>query len=202
MSPLSHESGISGEHTPEVIAENIERTRSEVNATLDALAARLSPSRVLNRAVDRAGERTRRFAHESAAALKKVPWGTVLGVATLLGGVALALRIQRSRKYPLRRFPRLPRRALQAGLPASGAASGRSARPRSSDGRQPGFKSAASHIAAALLETAASQPAGALPRGASVVSLLVQRRYLTGIVGLALGTLLSRVVSSSYRHRQ
>ena len=181
--------GTSGEHSPELIAEDIERTRSQVDATLDALAARLSPSRVLNRAVERARERTRGWVQEADALLQAVSWPSVFGVATLLAGAAIALRIRRH--APSR--ARLPQRR------AAACGSARSARTRRPGLMAPRLKATASYVAGALLEQAVTQPRKDFPKSASLAALLTDRPYLTGIVGLAIGTLLSRVVAPSRR---
>lgn len=187
MSPTS-----SSLDQPAAIAHEIDVTRSEVDQTLDALQAKLSPGQLLDRAVEFMRENGGELASNLGRSVKQNP------LPVILTGVGLLWMMSTSRAsaHPTGR-------RSGDGLAATGhrAARARSDAMRDARGRMADVTESASNTASSVAGKVSSGIASAADRGrhlsASFSELMHEQPVIVGAVALALGVLLGYTLPST-----
>lgn len=187
MSPTS-----SSLDQPAAIAHEIDVTRSEVDQTLDALQAKLSPGQLLDRAVEFMRENGGELASNLGRSVKQNP------LPVILTGVGLLWMMSTSRAsaHPTGRLS-------GDGLAETGhrAARATSDAMRDARGRMADVTESASNTASSVAGKVSSGIASAADRGrhlsASFSELMHEQPVIVGAVALALGVLLGYALPST-----
>ncbi len=189
-----------GSRDPEAIARAIDETRSEVDETLDALQARLSPGQILDRAMELVRANGGQFAGNLGRTVRDNPWPVILtGV-----GLAWMMAATRSAAPAARPSGRggVGERVGAAAERMTGAASDAISESRNRVAAAAEYAStAASHTAERVSDGLANATSLVRDQGQrmseGLSGLLRDQPLVVGAVGIAVGALLGYLLPAT-----